>query len=304
MTNGITVIGANDLILENGMRISTPGDTSKGIDLQAAPMTENELQKLRLDNSTITSGNVGISKIYDGNAQLVIDNATRISGINAAMTFAGNGNSTVNVSDQSQIIGNIINATTAKTNMTLDASVLTGAVQNLSSLSLNNQSVWNLTGDSVLGNVSMDNSLLNFTQPQQDSFRTLTANTLSGNGALNLNTRLGSDDSPTDLLHITGNASGQFGVLVRNTGGSGALTQGDGIRLVQVDGADTSSLKLLKKSAQGRLIITCIKAARPRRKTGIYALISSRCRRRNRCLIRHLTRIRRPTRHRSPRLSR
>lgn len=250
-TNGITFLGANNLILENGLLISTPGNASVGLSLNGAPMTADQVQKVRIDNATINSGNVGISKIYDGAAQVIIDNASLVLGINAAMTFADIGASTVNVSGKSQIIGNIINGTTAKTDVTLDGSVLTGAVQNLSSLTLNNQSVWNLTGDSVLTNLSMDNSLLNFTQPQQGQFHTLNASTLSGNGSLNFNTQLGSDNSPTDLLHVQGNASGQFGVLVRNVGGSGALTTGDGIRLVQVDGADTSSLKLLRKVSAG-----------------------------------------------------
>jgi len=250
-TNGVTINGANDLTLADGLLISTPGNASVGLALNADPMTADQVQKVRIDNATINSGNVGISKIYDGAAQVIIDNASLVLGINAAMTFADNGASTVNVSGKSQIIGNIINGTTAKTDVTLDGSVLTGAVQNLSSLTLNNQSVWNLTGDSVLTNLSMDNSLLNFTQPQQGQFHTLNASTLSGNGSLNFNTQLGSDNSPTDLLHVQGNASGQFGVLVRNVGGSGALTTGDGIRLVQVDGADTSSLKLLRKVSAG-----------------------------------------------------
>lgn len=250
-TNGVTINGANDLTLADGLLISTPGNASVGLALNADPMTADQVQKVRIDNATINSGNVGISKIYDGAAQVIIDNASLVLGINAAMTFADNGASTVNVSGKSQIIGNIINGTTAKTDVTLDGSVLTGAVQNLSSLTLNNQSVWNLTGDSVLTNLSMDNSLLNFTQPQQGQFHTLNASTLSGNGSLNFNTQLGSDNSPTDLLHVQGNASGQFGVLVRNVGGSGALTTGDGIRLVQVDGADTLSLKLLRKVSAG-----------------------------------------------------
>ncbi|RBQ34570.1 autotransporter outer membrane beta-barrel domain-containing protein [Rahnella aquatilis] len=250
-TKGVTINGANDLTLADGLLISTPGNASVGLALNADPMTADQVQKVRIDNATINSGNVGISKIYDGAAQVIIDNASLVLGINAAMTFADNGASTVNVSGKSQIIGNIINGTTAKTDVTLDGSVLTGAVQNLSSLTLNNQSVWNLTGDSVLTNLSMDNSLLNFTQPQQGQFHTLNASTLSGNGSLNFNTQLGSDNSPTDLLHVQGNASGQFGVLVRNVGGSGALTTGDGIRLVQVDGADTSSLKLLRKVSAG-----------------------------------------------------
>ena len=243
--------GAN--ILVDGARVNLVNthflsETLSGIIIKSAPEAHSDLQ---LNNSTMNNALTGISKISDGDASIVIDNQSIVTGINTAFEFAGKGASDVSVRGKSQITGNIINAETAKTDFTLDDSVLTGAVQNLSSLALNNQSVWDLTGDSVVGNLSVDNSLLNFTPPQQGSWHTLTASTLSGNGALNFNTQLGSDNSPTDVLHILGNASGNFGVLVRNTGGSGALTTGDGIRLVQVDGDDTSSLKLVKKVSAG-----------------------------------------------------
>ncbi|WP_052420837.1 autotransporter family protein [Paraburkholderia ferrariae] len=59
-----------------------------------------------------------------------------------------------------------------------------------------------------------------------------------GNGGLlAMNTALGDSSSVTDLLHVAGSTSGSTGVQVTNTGGLGAQTTGDGIKLVQVDGA-------------------------------------------------------------------
>jgi outer membrane autotransporter protein len=52
---------------------------------------------------------------------------------------------------------------------------------------------------------------------------------------IELETRLGGDDSPTDRLVIGGNTSGTSDVRVRNAGGAGAATA-NGIKIIQVDG--------------------------------------------------------------------
>ncbi|WP_167387490.1 autotransporter family protein [Paraburkholderia susongensis] len=60
----------------------------------------------------------------------------------------------------------------------------------------------------------------------------------AGNGGvLVMNTALGDSSSATDLLHVQGATSGSTGVQVLNAGGLGAQTTGDGIMMVQVDGA-------------------------------------------------------------------
>lgn len=64
-------------------------------------------------------------------------------------------------------------------------------------------------------------------------------NYVSNDGTLALDTYLGTDGSPSDLLMITGNAalaSAPTRILISNTSGPGALTVADGIKVVQVDG--------------------------------------------------------------------
>ncbi|MCX5572145.1 autotransporter outer membrane beta-barrel domain-containing protein [Kaistia nematophila] len=61
----------------------------------------------------------------------------------------------------------------------------------------------------------------------------------SNGGVLEIEAVLGSDNSPTDELYIIGDSvlgTGATQVRVVNLGGAGALTAGDGIRIVQVDG--------------------------------------------------------------------
>ncbi|MFC6978213.1 autotransporter outer membrane beta-barrel domain-containing protein [Microbulbifer taiwanensis] len=55
-------------------------------------------------------------------------------------------------------------------------------------------------------------------------------------GRLWLDVRLNADDSPADLFKIQGSTSGQTFIRVTNRHGIGAVTSGDGIKLVQVDG--------------------------------------------------------------------
>ncbi|MBN9623731.1 MAG: autotransporter outer membrane beta-barrel domain-containing protein, partial [Actinobacteria bacterium] len=64
----------------------------------------------------------------------------------------------------------------------------------------------------------------------------------SAGSRIGFNTYLGADNSPSNLLVINGGrASGTSSVLVNNTGGPGAQTVEDGIRLVQVIGGGTTT---------------------------------------------------------------
>ncbi|MBP0579405.1 autotransporter outer membrane beta-barrel domain-containing protein [Labrys sp. LIt4] len=69
---------------------------------------------------------------------------------------------------------------------------------------------------------------------------TVNGNYVGNGGTVGLDTVLGADGSPTDLLVINGNASGSTTLQIANVGGTGAKTIADGIKVVQVDGTSTS----------------------------------------------------------------
>ncbi|MGH8106628.1 MAG: autotransporter outer membrane beta-barrel domain-containing protein, partial [Arenimonas sp.] len=77
---------------------------------------------------------------------------------------------------------------------------------------------------------------------------TVTGNYVGANGNLILDTVLGSDASPTDLLVVGGNTSGFTGITVNNVGGLGALTTGDGIMVVDVAGVSAANAFALNNS--------------------------------------------------------
>ncbi|WP_407146501.1 autotransporter outer membrane beta-barrel domain-containing protein [Bradyrhizobium sp. ORS 86] len=83
---------------------------------------------------------------------------------------------------------------------------------------------------------------LNLSNGSATNVLTIVGNYVGQNGHLILSTVLGSDNSPSDKLVISrGTATGNTSITVNNAGGLGALTTGDGIRVVQaINGATTA----------------------------------------------------------------
>ncbi|MEG2267396.1 MAG: autotransporter outer membrane beta-barrel domain-containing protein, partial [Acinetobacter sp.] len=118
---------------------------------------------------------------------------------------------------------------------------------------LNGQnSVWDMQQSSVVSNLTMNKSRLNFTNNRTD-FKTLTVNSnYHGDDAtLNLRTSLGDDSSGTDKLIINGTATGTTNLLVTNMGGLGALTN-QGIEVVRI--ADPNSTGIFQKQKDTRIV--------------------------------------------------
>ena len=80
---------------------------------------------------------------------------------------------------------------------------------------------------------------------------TLTVNgDYTGGGTLIINTVLGDDTSATDKLIVTGNTSGDTGVVVNNVRGQGAQTA-DGIEIVHVGGQSDGNFRLQNRAVAG-----------------------------------------------------
>ncbi|MBJ6134409.1 autotransporter outer membrane beta-barrel domain-containing protein [Ochrobactrum sp. Q0168] len=115
-------------------------------------------------------------------------------------------------------------------------SLWTGLARNATDISIDASSIWNVTGDSNATGAVANAGLIQFL-PRTDAYSTLTVGGYSGSAGsrIGFNTYLGADNSPSNLLVINGGqASGTTSLLVTNTGGPGAQTVADGIRLVQV----------------------------------------------------------------------
>ncbi|MGN6535709.1 MAG: autotransporter outer membrane beta-barrel domain-containing protein, partial [Mesorhizobium sp.] len=123
------------------------------------------------------------------------------------------------------------------------ASLWTGLARNATDVAIDASSAWNVTGDSNATGTITNAGLIQFlARPGAYSMLT-TGNYVGSTGSrIGFNTYLGADTSPSNLLVIDGgHANGTSSVLVNNTGGPGAQTMEDGIRLVQVTGGGTTT---------------------------------------------------------------
>lgn len=145
-------------------------------------------------------------------------------------------------------------------NINLASSQVNGAATtaqgSTSNLSMSDTSLWKLTGNSNLSSLRNDSSLIDFSAPVDGAYKTLTVNQYHGeNGTFALNTYLYDDQSPSDKLVIDGGqASGSSNLHIKNAGGPGALTTGNGIQVVDaVNGGTTQdqAFRLLSRVKAG-----------------------------------------------------
>ncbi|MFJ3050267.1 autotransporter outer membrane beta-barrel domain-containing protein [Pseudomonas nitroreducens] len=140
----------------------------------------------------------------------------------------------------------------------LSSSLVTGTAKTAagshSDLTLRDTSLWQLTGDSNLSSLRNDASLIDFSA--DGGYKQLSVNDYHGaNGTLALNTYLYKDDSPSDQLVVDGGqATGESNLRIKNAGGPGALTEGNGIKVVDaVNGGttDAEAFRLLNRVKAG-----------------------------------------------------
>lgn len=144
----------------------------------------------------------------------------------------------------SQWTGDLLAAAGNSANVTLtQGSRWTGLAQNASNVSIDSLSAWNITDNSNATGTVANAGLIQFIA-RAGVYNTLTVGNYTGaaGSRIGFNTYLGVDNSPTNLLVIDGGqASGTTAVVVTNTGGLGAQTVADGIRLVQASNGATTT---------------------------------------------------------------
>ncbi|PWK60316.1 autotransporter outer membrane beta-barrel domain-containing protein, partial [Aminobacter sp. AP02] len=125
----------------------------------------------------------------------------------------------------------------------------TGGAFDITNVSVDPTSIWTMTASSTVRQQVTNAGLIDVTPPVGDptllaSYKTLTTQNFVGQGGtIALNTYLGADGAPSDMLVINGGtATGLTSLVVRNTTGPGALTLADGIKVVDaINGASTAN---------------------------------------------------------------
>ncbi|MGL4757113.1 MAG: autotransporter outer membrane beta-barrel domain-containing protein [Aeromonadaceae bacterium] len=95
------------------------------------------------------------------------------------------------------------------------------------------QSQWNMTDSSELSHLTMDQGTVVF--PDDSTPSTLTVDTLEGSGTFAMNAQFAEQES--DMLNVTGNATGEYSLHVANTGKEPAQSDQD-MLVVHTGGGD------------------------------------------------------------------
>ena len=160
------------------------------------------------------------------------------------LVLTGPGNTATATLTTSQWTGDLLadSGNTADVALT-QGSLWTGLARNATNVAIDASSAWHVTGDSNATATVSNAGLIQFVE-RTGAYSALTVGNYVGStgSRIGFNTYLGADSSSSNLLVINGGqASGTSSVLVNNTGGPGAQTVADGIRLVQVTGGGSTA---------------------------------------------------------------
>jgi outer membrane autotransporter protein len=244
---GVQADNLGSVTLNTGTTVTTAGAGT-----HAAGVTSGGI--LNMTSGTLTANGAGSNalNVTDGNATLAGVTLTSPNGTSIA---APSGTSKVTLSGGTTAIvnnGQWLNVSGSSTlNIVMDSSSVQGialaAAGSTSNVTLRNNSLWTMTGDSNVTNLTNNSSLIQFTPPVGDptllsSYKTLTAvNYIGQGGTLGLNTFLGADGSPSDRLVVSGGtATGNSQLKITNTTGAGALTTANGILVVDAIAGGTT----------------------------------------------------------------
>lgn len=231
LTGDIVVTGPSIAAITLRNNASTVGNmtniTSLGMD--SSSMTGNVLQDpgstasvTMINNSSLSGQLINIGSL-DMNNSTLAGSVTSASGSNTRVSLTNGSTLTGQLSniaalniDQSLMTGDVVqdNATPAVITLS-NSGTLTGSVSNAQTMSLDATSRWNMINDSSVGSLVLNGGTVNL-QGANAGFRTLTLGELSGAGTFALGTDLAGHLS--DLVNVTGNASGSHILAVQNTG--------------------------------------------------------------------------------------
>jgi outer membrane autotransporter protein len=218
--------------LSHGVWFTHPG-------LTVGDGTQFNHGQLSIDNSTVegltgaairVEGREGISHLAD----IEIKNDTLLlSGNGMLLEVLNQSTANFNV-DNSTLNGNLVADDTSTLNITLqNGAQLNGDIVNGNRLAITSGSHWQMQGDNAVRSLSLQAGRVSFAG---EGFHTLSLNELSGAGTFGL--RVDLDNGFGDLIDVNGQASGQFGLRVRNTGEEIVSADMAPLKVVHTEGGD------------------------------------------------------------------
>nr|WP_236692840.1 autotransporter outer membrane beta-barrel domain-containing protein [Pseudomonas sp. 10-1B] len=196
------IIGAQEGILVNGDAAVTG---QADIDLQNAVVEGQEGAAIVVAGSAAASASASIK----------VGNGSRLLGSDGTLLEVRNASSADMAVDNAHLVGNInVEEGSSATLALNNRSSLTGHLDGVSSLSINDQSTWIMTQDANVGDLALNDGNVQFGQP--DAYHRLTVENLSGSGTFVMHADFSTGQ--TDFLDVTGQATGNHSLLIGSSG--------------------------------------------------------------------------------------
>lgn len=246
-------------IVGDGAAIRVSGAAGMGLFALGDPGPAAEIEMTRSSVASAAGPAIGVAglanitltdTVVSGNG-----NWLRVATIDDFPLLAGPDAPLGGIPDPDTLLGNPVAAPSpvpaaslpGQANITVVGSTLTGAATtapgSVSNVELQSNTLWTMTGNSNITNLTNTASQIVYSPPVANVYKTLTvSNYVGGAGSvIALNTFLAGDGAPSDLIVISGSATGQSALRISNTGGPGDLTQASGIKVVDAVGGGTTA---------------------------------------------------------------
>lgn len=236
---GVLVAGASALISE-GSKVR--GDMN-GLTVfaNATGAVEKEASVV-IDQSSVTGRDgsaILVSRTAAANKNVHIDvrNDSTLTGGNGVILEVENA-ATANFNvDNSRLMGDVLVHDGSIANLDLqNHASLTGTITNATSLTIDGSSLWVMQGDSSIGKLTLNDGMVDLRGTHGNaSFHQLNLKELSGSGTFALGTDLAANTG--DSLNVSDNATGNYKLMVENTGANPAVNGADR-QLVHIEDGD------------------------------------------------------------------
>lgn len=157
---------------------------------------------------------VGHSLIGPTKADIVVASGSSLVASNGNLLEVVGGSEATMTVDNSHLVGDVRVEAGSSAALILDNQAsLTGHLENVAGLTLNNQARWNMVQSSQVGSLAMNGGVVRFGEPGQ--YQRLTLGTLAGSGTFIMDADF--TTGATDFLEV-GNATGSHSLLVGSSG--------------------------------------------------------------------------------------
>lgn len=232
--NGVTLglegtgLPASQLLLN---RSSVEGKSGSAIVVDYAGLSAPVSRIEVLDGSTLTGGNGTVLEAKgSGNVNMNVERSDLTGNVQvsdnsiAALSFT-----------QGSLTGDVTADAGATATVALQqGSQLTGVMTNVASASIDSSSRWTMTGNSQVGDLVLNGGTVKI--GADDAFYQLNVQNLSGNGLFEMGVNFATNQ--TDVLNVTGTATGNHQLLIASTGSEPA--SGQPVQVVHTAGGDAT----------------------------------------------------------------